>query len=175
MTPYFFIGKDWHMDQQTQPPLRRRFFRFAAAGAALAGLSGLAWKATAHGNRGGPFDPAQLDEHLDRMLKHLYVEIDATAAQQQQLEPIIKQAAKELMPLREKVRAARRQGMELFTAPSIDRAAVERLRAEQIGFADDASKRFVRALSDVAEVLTPEQRKTVAARMERRRHRHRWS
>jgi Spy/CpxP family protein refolding chaperone len=162
------------MDQQTQTPLRRRFFRFAAAGAALAGLSGLAWKATAHGNRGGPIDPARLDEHLDRMLKHLYVEIDATEAQRQKLEPIIKQAAKELMPLRQKVREARRQGMALLTAPSIDRGAIERLRVEQIAAADDASKRFVRALADVADVLTPEQRKTVAARVEHRRGRHRW-
>jgi Spy/CpxP family protein refolding chaperone len=162
------------MDQQTQSPLRRRFFRFAAAGAALAGLSGLAWKATAHGNRGGPIDPARLDEHLDRMLKHLYVEIDATEAQRQKLEPIIKQAAKELMPLRQKVREARRQGMALLTAPSIDRGAIERLRVEQIAAADDASKRFVRALADVADVLTPEQRKTVAARVEHRRGRHRW-
>jgi Spy/CpxP family protein refolding chaperone len=162
------------MDQQTQTPLRRRFFRFAAAGAALAGLSGLAWKATAHGNRGGPIDPARLDEHLDRMLKHLYVEIDATEAQRQKLEPIIKQAAKELMPLRQKVREARRQGMALLAAPSIDRGAIERLRVEQIAAADDASKRFVRALADVADVLTPEQRKTVAARVEHRRGRHRW-
>lgn len=163
------------MDQQTQTPLRRRFFRFAAAGAAVAGLSGLAWKAVAHGNRGGgPIDPARLDEHLDRMLKHLYVEIDATEAQRQKLEPIIKQAANELMPLREKVREARRQGMALLTAPSIDRGAIEHLRVEQIAAADDASKRFVRALADVADVLTPEQRKTVAARMEHRRRRHHW-
>ncbi|MEO8718829.1 MAG: Spy/CpxP family protein refolding chaperone [Burkholderiales bacterium] len=164
------------MDQQTQNPVRRRFFRFAAAGAALAGLSGLAWKAAAHGGRrGGPIDPARMEQHIDRMLKHLYVEIDATPAQQQKLEPIVKQASKELMPLREQVREARRQGMELLSAPSIDRAAIERLRVEQIGAADEASKRFVRALSDVAEVLTPEQRKIVAARMQRRRHGHRWS
>lgn len=160
--------------QASNTPLRRRFFRFAAAGAALAGLSGLAWKASAHGRRGGPLDPAELDEHLDRMLKHLYVEIDATEAQRQKLEPIIKQAAKELMPLRDKVREARRQGMALLTAPQIDRGAIERLRAEQIAAADEASKRFVRALADVAEVLTPEQRKTAAARLQRRRHGHRW-
>jgi periplasmic protein CpxP/Spy len=164
------------MDQQPQPSLRRRFFKFAAAGAAVTGLSGLAWKAAAHGGRrGGPIDPARLDEHLDRMLKHLYVEIDATEAQQHKLGPIVKQAAKELLPLREKVREARRQGLALLSAPSIDRAAIERLRAEQIGAADEASKRFVRALADVAEVLTPEQRKTVAARIEHRRHGRRWS
>jgi protein CpxP len=168
--------KGFDMDQQLQTPFRRRFFKFAAAGAAFAGLSGLAWKAAAHGGRrGGPIDPARLDEHLDRMLKHLYVEIDATEAQQQKLEPIIKQAARELLPLREKVREARRQGLALLSAPSIDRAAIERLRVEQIASADEASQRFVRALADVAEVLTPEQRRIAAQRMERRRHGRRWS
>ena len=159
---------------QEKPTRRRRFFRFAAAGAALAGLSGLAWKAAAHGRRGGPIDPAELEERLDYMLKHLYVEIDATDAQKAKLDPIVKQAAKELMPLRGKMRAARRQGMTLFSAETIDRGAIERLRAEQIAAADEASKRFVRALADVAEVLTPEQRKTVAERIERRRHRRHW-
>lgn len=159
---------------QDKPSLRRRFFRMAGAGAALAGLSGLAWKAAAHGGRrGGPIDPAELDERLDHMLKHLYVEIDATDAQKAKLEPIVKQAAKDLLPLREKVREARREGMALFSAETIDRGAIEQLRAEQIASADAASKRFVRALTDVAEVLTPEQRKTVAERMRRRRHR-RW-
>jgi len=155
---------------QEKPSLRRRFFKFAGAGAALAGLSGLAWKAAAHGGRrGGPIDPAELDERLEHMLKHLYVEIDATDAQKAKLEPIVKQAAKELLPLREKVRAARRQGMALLSAETIDRGAIERLRVEQIASADDASKRFVRALADVAEVLTPEQRKAVAERIQRRR------
>jgi Spy/CpxP family protein refolding chaperone len=164
------------METQTQEKtnLRRRFFRLAGAGAALAGLSGLAWKAAAHGRRGGPIDPAELNERLDHMLKHLYVEIDATDAQKAKLEPIIKQAANELMPLRGKVRAARREGVKLLTADTIDRGAIERLRAEQIASADAASKRFTQALTDVAEVLTPAQRKTVAARLERRRHRRHW-
>jgi len=50
--------------------------------------------------------------------------------------------------------------------------AVESLRAEKIRLADEASRRFSRALSDAAEVLTPEQRKGLAQRLER--HRHRW-
>jgi len=157
---------------QEKAPRRRRFFRFAGAGAALLGMSGLAWKASAHGWRGGPIDPAELDERLDHMLKHLYVEIDATDAQKAKLEPIVKQAAKELLPLRQKMREARRQGMALFSAEAIDRGAIERLRAEQVAEAERASRRFVQALTDVAEVLTPEQRKTVAERVERRRRRH---
>lgn len=153
----------------TQQNSRRRFFKLAGVTTAAAGLGTLAFGALAHGRRGGrgPMDPAAMEERLDRMLQHAYVEIDATDAQKQKLEPIVKQAAKDLQPLRAKVREARREGMKLFSADAIDRGAIERLRAEQIASADAASKRFTQALADVAEVLTPEQRRTLAARFGR--------
>jgi len=160
------------MERNTAQNPRRRFFKLAALSTAFAGLAGAGFGALAHGRRGGrgPIDPAQMQEHLDRMLKHAYVEIDATEAQKQKIDPIVKQAAKELQPLRAKVREARREGIKLFSAESIDRGAIERLRVEQMASADAASKRFTQALSDVAEVLTPEQRKTLAARFARRGH-----
>ena len=160
------------MEQNTAQNPRRRFFRLAALSTAFAGLAGAGFGALAHGRRGGrgPIDPAQIEEHLDRMLKHAYVEIDATPEQQQRIDPIVKQAAEELRPLRAKVREARREGLKLFSAESIDRGAIERLRLEQMASADAASKRFTRALADVAEVLTPEQRKTLAARFARHAH-----
>jgi len=161
------------MDQNTQQFPRRRFFRLAALSTALAGLAGLGLKAHAHGRRhgaGGPLDPAMMEQRIDRMLKHMYVEIDATEAQKQKLEPIVRQAAGELSPLRAKVQDARRRGVELLSADTIDRGAIERLRAEQIGAADAASRRFTQALADVAEVLTPAQRKTLAARLGRHGH-----
>ena len=48
------------------------------------------------------------------------------------------------------------------------------LAAEHIVLAEQASKRFAQALADVAEVLTPAQRKQIAERMESfgRRWRH---
>ena len=58
--------------------------------------------------------------------------------------------------------------MELLSAPTIDRAAIERLRAEQIQGADAVSKRMAQAFADAAEVLTPDQRKKVAERMQKR-------
>ena len=127
-------------------------------------------KAHAHGGwrRGEPLSEPQ----LDRMLRHLYVEIDATEEQKQRLAPIVKEAAKDLAPLREKFRATRTQAIELFTQDRIDPAAIESLRAEKLRLADEASRRFSRALSEAAEVLTPEQRKSLAQRFER--HRHRW-
>lgn len=152
---------------------RRRFFRRAGLitliGAAGAGAG---WKAWAHGGwrRGELLSEA----HVERMLQHFYIEIEATEAQKQRLAPIVKDAVKELVPLRAKLHAARAQALDLLTREPVDPAALEALRAEQVALADDASRRFSRALSEAAQVLTQAQRKELAERLERR-HRHRWS
>ena len=143
--------------------------------ATLAGgiAAGIGFKAFGHGMEHGPIDPATLDQHLERMLKHLYVEIDATEEQKQRLEPIVKQAAKDLLPMRESFHAGRREALELLTAERVDPAALETLRARQLGLADQASRRLTRVLAEAAEVLTPAQRKDLAAHIARRHHR-RW-
>jgi Spy/CpxP family protein refolding chaperone len=146
----------------------RRFTLTAMLGAIAAGIGSKAF-AQRHGH--GPMDPADLDRHVERMLKHLYVEIDATDEQKQRLEPIVKQAAKELAPLRQNLHAARRQAIELLSQDRVDAAAVEGLRAQQIRLADDASRTLTRALVDAAEVLNPAQRKQLAAHFARRRGR----
>ena len=101
------------------------------------------------------------------MLKHLYVEIDATDAQKQLLSPIVKGAARDLWPVRAKMHDARRQAVELLSHDTVDRAALEALRADQLKLAEQASRRFTQALADVADVLTPEQRKALAERIGR--------
>ena len=84
---------------------------------------------------GGPLSPAQIDDRIDRMSKHLAIELDATSDQQVKVANIAKAAVADLRPLREKAHAARAQAITLLTAPTIDRSAIERLRAEQIGLA----------------------------------------
>jgi periplasmic protein CpxP/Spy len=110
----------------------------------------------------GPFTAAQIDDRIDRMTKHMAIELDATADQQARIAAIAKAAVGDLRPLRERAQAARAQGLALLTAPTIDRSAIERLRSEQIGLAETASKRIAQALADAADVLNPEQRKKVA-------------
>jgi Spy/CpxP family protein refolding chaperone len=162
---------------------RRRFFRRAAIATLIGGIAaGIGITAFAHGGglggwRGGGMmsgahDPAAMEAHVERMLKHLYVEIDATEEQKQKLAPIVKQAAQELLPLRERMHEARRRGLELLTQETIDRGAIEALRAEQVQLAEQASSRIVRSLADAAEVLTPAQRRQLAQRVER--HRRGW-
>jgi periplasmic protein CpxP/Spy len=155
---------------------RRRFIRRVAIATAIAGLAaGIGIKTYAYGHggwqRGGfmgaAIDPALMDEHLDRMLKHLYVEIDATEAQKQQLAPIVKAAAHDLLPMRTQFQEARRQAIDLLSRERVDRAALEALRADQLRLAEQASVRFTQALADMADVLTPAQRKQLAERVGR--------
>jgi periplasmic protein CpxP/Spy len=116
---------------------------------------------------GGPLDPAQVDRHVERAIKHLVVEADATADQQTKLVAIAKGAVNDLLPLREKLHANRAKALELFTAGTVDRAAIERLRGEQVALVETASKRISQALGDAAEVLTPEQRRGLVERATR--------
>lgn len=145
-----------------------RFRRITLATLAGGLAAGIGFKALGQGRRHGPIDPAKAEHRLEHMLKHLYVEIDATAEQKRRLEPILKQAAKDLVPVRESLHAGRRQAIELLTSDRVDAAALETLRAKQIGLADEASRRLTRALADAAELLTPAQRKELAAHFVRR-------
>jgi Spy/CpxP family protein refolding chaperone len=121
------------------------------------------------GGMGGRFDPAQAEDRADRMVRHLAIEIDATSQQQDKLRAIAKAAAKDLVPMREKAVAARERAHTLLTQPSIDRAAIESFRGDQIALADAASKRIAQALTDAAEVLTPEQRRKIDEHLTARR------
>jgi Spy/CpxP family protein refolding chaperone len=153
---------------------RRRLFRLAGIGAALGALgAGFAWRAHAqgHGFRHGPIDPARMEEHIDRMLKHLYVEIDATEEQKAKIAPIVKDAARELAPLRGKMGETRQQAVAILSAPQVDRAALEQLRADKLAMADGVSRRITQALADLADVLSPDQRQHLAKIAARR---HRW-
>lgn len=170
-------------DKHTTSATPRRLFNRVALATALGALAaGVGFTALADGDghgrwqRGGfmhAHSSAQNPEQrVERMLKHFYVEIDATEAQKQKLDPIVRQAAKDLLPLRAQMQAARKQGVELLAAESIDRAAIESFRARHLQLADSATKRFSQALADVAEVLTPEQRKGLSERIERMRGMH---
>ncbi len=164
-------------ETETKSAGRRRFFKRAGIAAAIGSLAAaVGFKAFAESgehmrwHRGlmhANFTPEQAEQRIGRMLKHFYVEIDATEAQKQKLDPIVKQAARDLLPLRVKMHEARKQGAALLSAETIDRAAIEAFRTQQLQLAETASKRFSQALADVAEVLTPAQRKDLAGRLGR--------
>jgi protein CpxP len=163
-------------------PRRGRFARrWKLAGLAVAAAGVLALGACSHGpHRGwgdgpmsGQTDPDRAARFTGKMADRIVSAVDGTPEQRQRIGAIAQGAATDLAPLREQMRTARRRSIELLSAATIDRAAIETLRAEQVALADTASKRIARALADTAEVLTPEQRVKLAERMSRRMGR--WS
>src|SRR2546423_13585695 len=89
----------------------------------------------------GQIDPAQIEDRADRMVRHLAIEVDATTEQQERLRAVAKSAVRDLLPMREKAQQARQRGRELLTQTTIDRAAIEAFRAEQIAQVDAISNR----------------------------------
>jgi periplasmic protein CpxP/Spy len=116
------------------------------------------------GGMGGMFGMgplARMDEAL--------TSVGATAEQKQKIFAIGRQAMMDLMPLRERRFVARTRLQELLKAPNFDRAAIEKLRADEFAAYEAGSKRAAQALSDAAEVLNAQQRQALVERWESRR------
>ena len=135
-------------------------------------LATCAFAATAHADEGPVYgsqhrmhmregmDPGKAGKHLERMIaRHVP---DATPEQKTRLNAIAAAAMKDLQPLAAKQRTARAESMKLLAQPTIDRAAVERVRSEQMQIAEARSKRMSQAWTEAAEVLTPAQRLKLA-------------
>jgi periplasmic protein CpxP/Spy len=152
-----------------RPLFSRMAFALVIAGATLVG--GVAALANGTGMCGwhhgmsGTHSAADVTAHVDHMLKHLYVEIDATDAQKAQITPLVKQAVSDLLPLHTQLQAAHTQAIQGLTASPVDRAALEASRVAHLQLADQASKRLVQLMADVSDVLTPAQRSAFAAHL----------
>ena len=156
---------------------RRRFTITLLSGALLLGsaLGAIAQQAAPARPQGDQRAVAGRDMHAmlpDARLKRALTRINANEEQQTKILDIMRQARNDLGTLREKRLAARRAIVDLLTKPTIDRAAIEAQRAEQMRLADAGSTLMTKAITDAAEVLTPEQRVAFAKRMQQFRHRH---
>jgi Spy/CpxP family protein refolding chaperone len=135
----------------------------AGGGALVFAHSGGQGHGVAHGMGMG-----NMSEHFQAHVKHVLAEVDATPDQQARVNEIIKAAAGDLEMLHAQHRGSLAELHQLLTAPAIDRARLEQLRAQHIAAMDAASQRCSTALADAAEVLTPEQRTKLGEKMKER-------
>lgn len=117
-----------------------------------------------HAGMGGPGGPlGGSPRHMARMLD----EVGATDAQKAQIKQIVDASRAEMDKQREAGRALRTRMRQVLTAPTIDTNAAEQLRLQMIAQHEQASRRGLQTMVDVAQVLTPEQRAKVGERMAR--------
>ena len=112
---------------------------------------------------------AMARDFAEYRLQKALKEVDATDAQQEQIKAILGgvfQKHEAMASAHEQLHA---QLLAALSGPTVDRDAIERVRAQAIARVDLGSKDLAKAIGDMAEVLTPEQRAQLAANA---RHRH---
>jgi periplasmic protein CpxP/Spy len=125
-----------------------------------------------HHGWGEPMSSEEIADRIEHGVKYMLSEVDATADQKAKVIAILQAAAQDVHGMRDQHLAARTQIHEILSAPTIDRARLETVRADELRLADQASKRIVGAIADAAEVLTPEQRTKLMDEMQK--HHHGW-
>jgi periplasmic protein CpxP/Spy len=162
-------------NQGTQPgayraPRRRRWLLAVMIG--VAGLFGFAagkvhsspWFHWGHHH---PFDAEEVTFFVQHRIGHALSRVDATQDQRDKINAIAKAAVTDIVAMRKDHDAGREKALAIFKADTIDRNALEALRADRLSAGDAASKRIVQAVADAAEVLKPEQRRQLAGDWER--------
>jgi Spy/CpxP family protein refolding chaperone len=126
--------------------------------AALAGAGMHAW----HMHQ-PPQSEEELRERLSVGAGMVYGVVDATPEQQASIDAILDDAAASLWDRHDEREARHAEIRAILTADTVDRKALEGVRREVVAAFDDVSQDVVGWVADAAEVLSPEQRREIAA------------
>jgi len=124
------------------------------AGSLVATAGGFAYAKT----DGLAFDPAQMQQRLEKRVDKALTGTDATAEQKKKIADILGATFKDMKPLHDKRIESRKAMADAMQAATIDPTKIEAIRAERMKIADESSKRFTKALTDAGNVLTAQQR-----------------
>jgi periplasmic protein CpxP/Spy len=153
---------------------RRKFFGGLAIGGLLGALAATSFNVWSQA-QGGPdgdghsrscwghkrtsaMTPEERAARADLATDWVLSRVDATAEQKARIKVIVQDAIKDLSQVREQHMKDRQAFMEALSQPTVDRTALKQIRASEMQLAESASDRFVNAIADAADVLTPEQR-----------------
>jgi protein CpxP len=155
------------IETATQPTNRWKRRSLIALGlvAVLGAAAGIAWAAgvtpatLGHGHASAAAIRDLVEFRVHRALKL----VSATQAQEDQILAIVDGLFAEHQQMTGQRELLHQRAAAALTGATVDRAALETVRVEAMQRADQASKDLVKALGDIAEVLTPAQRQQLAA------------
>lgn len=154
---------------------RRKWLIGGAVGlAALVGLGAVQAYSSpwGGGHRHGwhrTMDPAMMGKKVDFGVDLILGRVGANESQKTKVAGTIKNILSQAPEFRKSNLEARDQLIKLLKADSFDKAALEKLRVERIKALDEASKKVALALGEVADTLSPKQRKELIEFAEKRR------
>ena len=169
------MGDQTPNDATSSKPERRPFLKGVLTGGLIGSLFAVGatvfangdgqthfWKAGSCRHGHAMRDPAAMQERASFMADWVLKRVDATEEQRTQVNAILKASIDEMLELRSQHHANRDAMRTALTQPTIDRAELERIRSAEMQLAETASNKLVASVADIAEVLTPEQRKAIA-------------
>jgi Spy/CpxP family protein refolding chaperone len=117
--------------------------------------------------------PEQRHAFMLRRLDRALDMVKADDSQRSAIQAIAERTFAEMSGLHGQRGRIRDQLAAALTADPVDRAAVEKLRAQMVSMMEQGSQAVSKGLLDAAEILKPEQRQTLVKLMkEHRDHRH---
>ncbi len=110
-----------------------------------------------------PASEAEVREKLGSVADRVLARVDATDAQQASVDAVIDRVAGDLWAFHGSKDERHAAFREALTAETVDRKALESVRKDLVDDLDAVSEAVVEAIADVADVLTPAQRREIAA------------
>jgi len=168
-----------HETTQTARPRRHWRREYWLAGLALATLAAVAVAVpAAMASRGFPGgghgpghgllqDPDQARARAGAAAEWVLRAVDGTEAQKEQARQVTDRLVDDLLPIASRHQDLRGAMARELAGADVDRAALEQLRQKEVALADDASRVVVTAAGDLAEILTPAQRRDLVALLQR--------
>jgi Spy/CpxP family protein refolding chaperone len=111
---------------------------------------------------------AFMEKRVDRMLDN----VKATDSQRTAIKAIFERTFTDLQPIHQSHQQLHENMVKALTASTVDRTAIEKLRTQATALLEQGSQVLTKSLADAAEVLTPDQRRTLAKFIEEHHGRH---
>lgn len=135
---------------------RTRWILMGVAGALVLAIAGTALSTGGYSKwRGGGHD---FDRFVEWRIDGMLDEVEASDAQRDQVQGIVKAAMADLDEFHALKREGRKDLIAALSKETVDRAELEALRQRKLETVDGMSQRMLTALADAADVLTPAQR-----------------